>query len=273
MRRVHAFELEDQEWFPRAIRDYATDFLRFMIELGDSYAPAIPIIRRLLTVCRTDRVLDLGSGSGGPWVQLYDRVRGDDARLQVLLTDRYPNARASEQVLRAAPGGLSYHEAPVDALNPPPDLAGVRTLFTALHHFRPEEVRAILAGAVHSRRGIGAFEFSERSVKGFLLILLSPLFALVVTPLIRPFRWTRLLWTYVLPIVPVVILFDGVISVLRTYTVDELREVVASLQAEGYDWEVGTLKGKAPIPVLYLVGCPGSFRTPREEKRREAVHS
>ena len=70
MRRVHAFELEDQSWLPRTIRDYATDFLRFMIELGDSYAPAIPVIRRSLAYCGTRRVIDLGSGSGGPWLNV-----------------------------------------------------------------------------------------------------------------------------------------------------------------------------------------------------------
>lgn len=264
MRRIHAFELEDQSWLPRVIRDYATDFLRFMIELGDSYAPAIGVIRRALESCGTEKVIDLGSGGGGPWPGLFERVRGEDGRLEVLLTDHYPNREAGERVRRAGPTGLSYHEEPVDAMAMPSELRGFRTIFTALHHFRPEDVRRILADAVRTRQGIGAFEFSERSVRGLLLILLSPLFVLLFTPLIRPFRWSRLLWTYLVPVVPLVVLFDGTVSALRSYTVDELREIVGPLEAEGYVWEVGTLKGKAPIPVLYLIGCPVAVAASRE---------
>ena len=89
-------------------------------------------------------------------------------------------------------------------------------------------------------------------------MLLSPLLVLLFTPLIRPFRWTRLLWTYVLPVLPLVVLIDGMMSALRTYTADELRDIVASLEADEYAWEVGRLKGKAPIPVIYLTGCPRS---------------
>src|SRR5450759_4223616 len=38
----------------------------------------------------------------------------------------------------------------------------------------------------------------------------------VCTPWIRPFRWSRLLWTYLIPIIPLVFLFDGVVSCHRT---------------------------------------------------------
>jgi hypothetical protein len=42
------------------------------------------------------------------------------------------------------------------------------------------------------------------------------LFLFACTPWIRPFRWSRLLWTYVVPIIPAVLLFDGIVSCLRT---------------------------------------------------------
>lgn len=256
MRRVHAFELEDQPWLPRAIRDYATDFLRFMIDLGDSYAPAVPLLRRALDACGTDRVVDLGSGGGGPWPRLLARVRGDDMPVRVLLTDLYPSREAGERVRRAAADGLAYHAEPVDAMRIPAELGGFRTLFTALHHFRPADVRAILADAVRSRQGFGAFEITERSVRGVLATALSPLLVLLFTPWIRPFRPSRLFWTYVVPAVPLVVLWDGLVSCLRTYTPAELRALAESLGGDGYVWEAGTARGRAPVPVTYLVGRP-----------------
>jgi len=90
-----------------------------------------------------------------------------------------------------------------------------------------------------------------------LAMLLVPLMVLLTTPFIRPFRWSRLLWTYLIPVVPLVSLFDGLVSCLRTYSVAELRELVEGLEADDYQWEIGEVKSKAnPIPVTYLIGVP-----------------
>jgi hypothetical protein len=75
------------------------------------------------------------------------------------------------------------------------------------------------------------------------------------TPWIRPFRWSRLLWTYLVPIIPLAMLFDGVVSCLRTYRPEELRAMVEKLTGREYGWEMGELStGRAPI--TYLIGYP-----------------
>ena len=72
----------------------------------------------------------------------------------------------------------------------------------------------------------------------------------------RPFRWSRLLLTYLFPVIPTVAFIDGVVSCLRTYTPDELRELARSVDgATGYDWTAGHAGG-GPIPMTYLVGTP-----------------
>ncbi len=82
-----------------------------------------------------------------------------------------------------------------------------------------------------------------------------PLRMLVLAPFIRPFRWSRLFWTYLVPVVPNVLLFDSVVSVLRVYSVTELRELTAGL--DGFQWEIGTLRARPiPIPITYLIGVP-----------------
>lgn len=257
MPRIHAFELEDQPWFPRLIRDYATDFLQFMLDATDAYGPAAPLIARSLQACGTRRVVDIGSGGGGPWFRLADRVRKEAGPVDVVLTDLYPSRIAAERVRARSRGEMRYHEAPVDALRMPGELDGFRTLFTALHHFRPADARAILAGAVGGGHGIGVFEFSERSVRGVLMTLVSPLLVLLATPLIRPFRWSRLFWTYAIPLVPLAVLWDGVVSALRTYTPEEMESLGRAASGE-YRWSAGRIQGRAPVPVSYLVGLPPS---------------
>lgn len=256
MRRIHAVELEDQSWLPARIRDHATDFLRTAIEWGDSYAAAVPLVERGMAACGTRQVVDIGSGSGGPWLRLATRVRAAGGEPQVLLTDLYPSRAARECIREQGETRLHYHPEPVDATRMNPHLRGFRTLFTALHHFRPHEARAVLSDAVRAGQGIGVFEVSERSARGIAMMLASPLLVLLLTPFIRPFRLGRLFWTYVIPVVPLVVLWDGVVSALRTYTPAEMEALARSVAPDGYRWEAGQVEGHTPVPMSYLIGWP-----------------
>ncbi len=257
MRRLHLLEIEDQWWCPRVIRDAATDYLRFIESLTNPYGPAAPLLRRALERAGTHRVLDLGSGAGGLWPQLLPALDAAGVSVEVCLTDRYPNVQALEQARMASGGRIEFYPGRVDARQVPPELVGFRTLFSAFHHFRPAEARAVLADADARREGIGVFEVTQRSRVAVLAMVIPPLLLLVLTPFIRPFRWSRLLWTYVIPLVPLVVYFDGAVSCLRTYTPSELREMTASLSAEGYVWEIGEERvRRAPVRVTYLLGYP-----------------
>ena len=251
MGRLHLFELEDQPWYPAAVRDAATDFLRFALGSGDIYAPAAPLLRDLLARTGTRQIVDLCSGGGGPWTRLLPAL---DSEVRVCLTDLYPNISGMQRLQEESGGRIAFRPDPVDATAVPADLPGVRTLFTALHHFRPEEARAMLADAVRQRQPIAAFEFTERSLRGLLLSAASPLLVWLSTPRIRPVRPARLLWTYLVPLVPLTVLVDGLVSCLRTYSPAELR--VLSTGFETYTWKTGTLRGHSPFPVTYLVGYP-----------------
>ncbi|HEX7241196.1 MAG TPA: hypothetical protein VF263_13060 [Longimicrobiaceae bacterium] len=258
MRRLHLLEIEDQPWCPAPIRDAGTDFLQFALRLGNNYGPVVPRLREALRRTGARRVVDLCSGGGGPWPRLVRDLDREEPRVEVVLTDRYPNLEALRRVRDESGGRLGFHPEPVDALRIPPELDGFRTLFTGFHHFRPEDARAILADAVRSRQGIAVFEATERTALSLAATALSPLMVLLATPFIRPFRWSRLLWTYLVPVVPPFVLFDGLVSCLRTYTPAELRELVAPFAGDGYTWEIGEERGAGPVPVTYLIGCPSA---------------
>jgi hypothetical protein len=67
-------------------------------------------------------------------------------------------------------------------------------------------------------------------------------------------RWSRLVWTFVLPVVPVVLWVDGVLSCLRSYSLNDLRELTAGLEAADYRWQVGEEPGM--VPIAFVLGGP-----------------
>jgi hypothetical protein len=83
------------------------------------------------------------------------------------------------------------------------------------------------------------------------------LLVFVSTLRICPFRWSRLFWTYVIPVIPFVVLFDGVVSCLRTYRTEELRDLIDGLTGSEYKWSVGEQLGRdGKIPITYAIGHP-----------------
>lgn len=242
--RLHLVEIHDLPACPSSLRDALTDFLAFSLSLARAYEPAGPLLRSAVARTRARRVIDLCSGAGGPWSELSSKVG-----VPVILTDLYPHREAGQA------GGLPVHPEPVDARAVPAGLDGFRTIFTAFHHFRPDEARAILADAVAKRQGIAVFEAARRAPWEILVVALTWLGVLLAEPFIRPWRWSRFFWTYLPPVLPLVGTFDGLVSCLRAYSPTELRELVRGL--ESYDWEIGDIRGGwSPLRGTYLIGTP-----------------
>jgi hypothetical protein len=255
MKRRHLFELEDQPWFPRAVRDLATDYLQFIqtsVRLDRAIAP---VVRRALAEGRVTAIVDLCSGGSGPLLMLVQDLAGAGMPVRATMTDLFPNLPAFREIAAASGGLITFVDDPVDARAVPEALSGLRTIFNGFHHLTPEDARAVLHAAAAARRPIAVFEVSDRTVRALASVLLTPIAVWIATPFIRPFRWRRLLLTYPLPAVPLTCLWDGVVSQLRAYTVEELRRMAED--APGMRWEAGHIpiaKGRARM--TYLLGIP-----------------
>lgn len=248
--RVHWFEIAESAWCPAVIRDGVTDYLQHVIDRTQPYAGVVPFIQGATARGDSARhVVDLGSGAGGPWRTLSASL--DDVR--VTLTDKWPNLDAFAQLASETDGRVRGESVPVRADEIPGTLPGTRTMFSAFHHLTRAEARWLLRRTTQSGHSIAIFEATRRHPVALLATLLVPLLVWLMTPAIRPFRWSRLVWTYVIPVIPLVALFDGLVSCLRTWTPDELLDLATQVAPSGVQWSSGLIEG-TPIPVTYLVG-------------------
>jgi hypothetical protein len=257
VRRRQLTEIEDLAWCPRAVRDGGTDWLAFMANATKVFSSVAPKIRSAMAATGTDRVLDLCSGGGGPWPTLQPEL-AKSGPANVLLSDLYPNIEALRHARSRTQGRLDFHGAAVDATNVPVELSGVRTMFNSFHHFPPETARLILADAVAKRRAIAIFEGTDNRAIGLLAMPLQLPAILLLTPLVRPFRWSRLIFTYVLPLIPGIVLVDGTVSFLRLYLEDELHELVRGVPGhERFAWDIGSTRAHGiPVGLTHLIGTP-----------------
>jgi hypothetical protein len=255
---LRLFEIHEQAWFPQFLRDQFVDGLQMIQEATNTYHPIAQMLRKHLDECGCDRVVDLCSGAGGPWPSLVRHFKKNGARPpEVFLTDKYPCTRKLHDWEFPTANGIHFLRYPIDATQVPGHLQGFRTLFSSFHHLSPDEGRSLLRDSVNKRQAIGIFEAPARHALTLLSVLLIPIAAWLLVPFRRPFRWSRLLWTYLIPVVPFVLLFDGLISCLRAYSLGELEDMTSELAASGYRWKIGEQSGGLlPVRITYVVGCP-----------------
>jgi hypothetical protein len=189
---------------------------------------------------------------------LQKDLAANGVRVSFTLTDRFPNIDAFQCIAAESQGKIAFRTDSIDAKAVPQDLIGFRTMFNAFHHFAPDDAVSVLRDAAREPQPIGIFEIPDRRWLTLLsMLFLTPLIVLVIAPFMRPFRWRRLLWTYVLPLVPLTIWWDGIVSQLRAYTPAELEALAAEVAVENYTWRAGRIPiGTTPGYLTYLLGYP-----------------
>lgn len=246
--RLHLVELEECAWVPRFLREGVIEALGFIMRLTGAYRLiAFPPLRRWLQGRR--RLLDLASGSGMPMEDFvrWRQAQGDTSELSIVLSDLQPNLASFERLAALHPGVVEYIDRPVDALCPPAEVARLpRVMIGAFHHLRPEQARAMLADAAARADALFIFEPLTRrplsilsNLTGLFAGMVAPFFADRLDPL-------RILFSTVLPVIPLMLAFDGVVSALRCYSVAEIEQMIRALPDTGFTWEVFEVGGPYP---------------------------
>lgn len=257
--RLHLFELEDQPWFPQLLRVGITDYLATITDRTRSYAPVVPSIVASVAPTAEPLIRDFCSGGGGPWPALWPAVASAVPGARLELTDAFPNPHAVTRfpVNRA----VTYRSTALEGTSPWPDDAALATFFSAFHHFPPAQATDVLRQASQTRTPVAVFEVTQRSLKALAIMCVVPIAVLLMTPTIRTFRWWRLLFTYVVPLIPIAVWWDGVVSCWRTYQPDELMALAMRAAPSGMEWRVGEWSTAGqPLPVTYLIGTPTTAR-------------
>jgi hypothetical protein len=256
LKRIHWFEFHDVAWFPATFRDALTEWLRVLWDRIDASSAIAPILAEMLHESHSTRIVDLCSGASGPLLGIQQEFEAAGYSFRAVVTDKFPNVNSMME-LRSKSGVIDTRLTSVDATAVPHDLTGLRTLFNSFHHFRPVEAEHILKDAYDARQPIGIFEIPNRTLHGVSFSFIATFFGvLLLTPTMRPKRPAWWIFTYLLPIIPFTVAWDGWVSHLRTYTPDELLQMTSKF-SDSYYWETRRLKIRnGQFTVTCLLGVP-----------------
>ena len=256
--RNYLFEFEDLAWFPNTIRESMTDYLRYLITRVHFYQPITPLIIEGLKKTNSIQIIDLCSGGGGAIEQIQNDLKKiSEKEIKIILTDKYPNKSAFGFLESKTNSSISFSVESVDAAHVPLTLKGFRTIFSGFHHFDNNFAKSVLKNAVETRSGIGIFDGGNKNILAILAILVvHPILFFLFTPFFKPFRFSRLFFTYLIPVIPFCTVWDGIVSIIRLYKPNELLQIANQVDNTTYFWKAGKIKSKYGLNVTFLIGYP-----------------
>lgn len=137
-------------------------------------------------------------------------------------------------------------------------------MIASFHHMNPMVAKKILNSAQANREPILIFELAKNNIPTLAWWLFLPisliilvLMSAVMTLFVRPLTLKQILFTYFIPIIPLTYAWDGQASLMRTYTFDDVKNLIGETGKEDYHWEIDDAK-KANGKKLgyYIIGYP-----------------
>lgn len=109
----------------------------------------------------------------------------------------------------------------------------------AFHHFDDPLAKAILKNTLETSDGFAIMELQGRDLLSFIMPAILGIGCFIFAPLYawRLRSFSVLIFTYLIPIIPFVLVFDGYISALRTRTPDEVEALMKSCGGRTEGWE------------------------------------
>lgn len=222
--RFQAFEFCDQAWLPAPIREGFMDCLNLIHRLWQPYRHIAPIVSAWAQRLGVDEVLDLGSGGGEQAATVLEYMEKQGLRpVRLVLSDLYPDLSAWQRlVARLGPERVGFFDKPVSFSQIPKQYRAL-TIFSAFHHLPPEAAKALLSEVVAHRDGLCIVEFTRRTWLDLLSMLPALLLNLIAPWISGRWRAGKLLLS---PVIAVMVSFDGAVSALRSYTKEEIQELL-----------------------------------------------
>jgi len=213
-------------WYLRNLRSY----LAFSYRLFRHHLLWVPDLAEFIRRSGARTFVEFGAGRGEVLPELLARLPGDLIREKsFVLTDLHPMAEGLEAIRKRNNPALAYCEKSVDASNPPEELRHPGIFINSFHHLDADQIAAIVRPSLRSGNGLLILEYVRPTPLALLSMPIGVLMILLTLPWVVKRRDLPLLFvlTYLIPVFPLMFLWDGVSSCLRAYTGPDLKRILA----------------------------------------------
>ncbi|MEL6625709.1 MAG: hypothetical protein AAFQ92_09310 [Bacteroidota bacterium] len=268
MKRIQLYEFEDFPWFPTMWRSTMTKIIVVFHKLLGTAEVLGELLIQIRKRHSFTQIVDMGSGSGGamPMAVEYLQAQTPDVPTSLLLTDLHPNPTFVEAFNQSQRSGMTYSATSLDATNLSEAPEGLKTMINSFHHMPPPIAQKILATAQANKQPILIQEMTENNIPTLAWVLTLPLSlplvaltSMVFVPFVKPLNWKDLLFTWLIPVIPIFYAWDGQASMPRMYTFEDIKKYLLPEPDAHYTWEIAQAQKKdGKKRGYYILGLPES---------------
>lgn len=225
MKRKQAPQITNAKWFPNFLTLCVYEFMTWFVNKVNAAKPFIPVIEEGLQHADRIVVIDKRCGAGFATV---DSLLNDKVKRVFVRSD---NFTASEE--------------------------GLYLSVNSFHQFSVNDAKDLLTQISIKKQPVVIVEGNNDSLwQVFGMTVIVPLTVLLTAPFVKPFRYERIIFTYIIPVLPFVTFFDGFMALFKLYAPKDLDELTASIKTDGYYWRSGKLDNGRGGKIIYLIGYP-----------------
>lgn len=227
MKRHHVPQFTNQTWFPQYLKNCIFEFMTWFVGKTRAAHPFLPVIKRGLEKTSNSTIINIDSQLGAGFETVQPLLDKNVVVKNILLKD----FEAKE--------------------------IGLYLSVNAFHQLKVHEAKDLLTQIAESRNPVAIVEGNNDSLWQVVgMTVFVPLTILLTAPFVKPFRFGRLIFTYLIPILPIITLIDGFLALFKLYAPVDLDELTDSIAVNNYKWESGKMDNGRGGKIMYLLGYP-----------------
>jgi hypothetical protein len=227
MRRKQIPQLINTKWFPRHIRKLCSEFLSCFVLKVNATKPFIPVIESALIESKKNNIINLEFNDIGAGIETVKPFLN-----QHLAITSIPLSEINTQQQR-----------------------GMYLFVNSFHQLPAINAKKTLEEIAKSGNPVVVVEGNNDSLWQLVgMTIFLPVAVILSAPFVKPFRWSRILFTYIIPILPVIMPIDGCIGLLKLYNPKDLNKLTSSIKVSDYKWTAGKEDNGRGGKIIYLTG-------------------
>lgn len=225
MKRKQIPQISNQKWFPLVIKNCMYEFMTWFVNKVNAAKPFLPVINEGLRHEQKIIAIRMNVGAG------------------------------FETLIPLLDKNIAVEDVFIENFNA--EKKGLYVCVNSFHQLDKSKAFEILDRVSKSGNSIVIVEGNNDSLwQVFGMTVIVPLTVLLTAPFVKPFRWSRLLFTYIIPVLPIVTFVDGFIALFKLYAPDDLNELIAKVNTVNYYWRSGKMDNGRGGKIIYLIGYP-----------------
>ncbi len=223
MKRKNTFQFSNQKWYPEFLKNSMYEFMTWFVNKVGAAKPFLPVMEEALKHQNSIVSIDMNLGAGFETLAPY--------------IDKEINVKH-----------LSFENFNIDQ-------KGVYVLVNSFHQLRREQAYNLLKQVSESGNSCVILEGNNDSLwQVFGMTVIVPLTVIFTAAFVKPFRIERLLFTYVIPVLPFVTFWDGFMALFKLYAPSDLDQLTEEIKSENYYWRSGKMDNNRGGKIIYLIG-------------------